>query len=404
MPSGAGGSPLTPYLGWLLAALVLFTLGAMGVSLWLASSYLAILPRKRARVVVGAAAMAALLLSGWLPGARLYRRIAGSPSAPVSLEEVAVLAYLHLGAVTGLWILLLGRRRAARAALPPAHEVDLGLGKRLLDLHRSREPRNLFLRLPSNCVYAVKRRDWVVPVEIDGRPLPADLEGFTILHLSDVHHGRYLLPEYLEAVREAARGLEHDAVAFTGDFIHRGEPVEGLADWLGGFRFGSEAFAVLGNHDLLDHQVPALKAAISSAGLRLLGGESALVRRGSAAVAFAGIDYQNWWRPFPVEEARRRIPEGAVPVLITHTPCLFPRAARAGFALVLCGHTHGGQVRVPGVGALFVPARYGRRYQMGLYQDGRSFLHVHPGMGGPPPWRLACPPEITRLILTRDRR
>ena len=103
------------------------------------------------------------------------------------------------------------------------------------------------------------------------------------------------------------------------------------------------------------------------------------------AVAFAGLDYQNWWKRFPVQEARAGIPGGALPVLLTHTPCPFPRAREAGFALVLCGHTHGGQIRVPVLGAPFIPARYGRRYQMGLYKEGSSHLHVHPGLGGPPP-------------------
>jgi predicted MPP superfamily phosphohydrolase len=116
-------------------------------------------------------------------------------------------------------------------------------------------------------------------------------------------------------------------------------------------------------------------------------------------VGLAGLDYQNWWTPFPAAALRSRLPAGALPVLLAHTPCVFPQADRAGFALVLCGHTHGGQVRLPGMGALFIPARYGRRYQMGLYRHGGSHLHVHPGIGGPPPLRLGCPPEITRLVL-----
>ncbi len=389
---------MTAYQGWLIAALLGFSLGPVGISLWIASSFLSVLRRKRARILAGGAVLAGLLASGLFPGLELYRRIGASPGQPVGPAEVILLAYLHLGFISGLVIIFVGRRRAPRPS-PPTRESDLGLGGGFLSLHRARRPGSPFPRIPFNQVYRIICRDWELPVSLEDRPLPAELQGFTILHLSDIHLGDYLVAEYFQAVGERAAALPHDVLVLTGDFLHaRARPAD-LERWLSGLTAGRRTFAVLGNHDFYDHQAEDLKAALRAAGVELLGGETAVVRRGPAAVAFAGVDYQNWWRPFPVAELRRKIPPGAFPVLLAHTPCVFPQAEAEGFPLVLCGHTHGGQIRLPGVGAIFIPARYGRRYQMGLYRSNRSFLHVHPGIGGPPPLRLSCPPEITRLIL-----
>jgi predicted MPP superfamily phosphohydrolase len=381
-----------------LASLLAFSLGPLGISLWLASSFLAVFPKKRARLLAGAAVLSTLLATGWLPGLRLYRRLGALPGSPVTAGEVVLLGYLTLGALVGSGIVVFGRRRAPQPSIPCTRESDLGLGKRLLSLHRRRKPLSPFSLLPWNQAYQASHRDWEIPLRPGGAALAPDLDGFTILHLSDFHYGSYLVEEYFEAVRDYVRGLDYDVLALTGDFLDRRGSVESLGRWLEGFQAKGPVLGILGNHDILEHPLEELRRTLTRAGVRLLGGEVELVRRGAAAVGFAGLDYQNWWRPFPLAELRRRIPDGALPVLLTHTPCLFPQAAR-DFPLVLCGHTHGGQIRLPGVGALFVPARYGRRYQMGLYQEGGSYLHVHPGMGGRPPLRVACAPEITRLVL-----
>jgi predicted MPP superfamily phosphohydrolase len=389
---------LTTYQLWLIAALAGFILGSLGISLWLASSFLSVLERKRSRLLLGAAVLAGLLASGLIPGWKLLTRIGDSPEAPVTGGEIVLLSYIHIGSFVGLAIILIGRRRAPRSA-PPTRESDLGLGPSLLTLHGARHPTSLFPRIPGNQVYGILRRDWEVPISLDGRELPPDLEGFTILHLSDLHLGSYLVAEYFEAVLEQTAALAHDVLVLTGDFLDkRSRPAEAVP-WLKRLAAGRRTLAVLGNHDLYDHPVDEVRQMLRSAGIELLGGEPALFPRGAATVAFVGLDYQNWWRPFPVEELRQRVPPEALPILLAHTPCVFPEAQEAGFPLVLCGHTHGGQLRLPGLGALFIPARYGRRYQMGLYRSGRSFLHVHPGIGGYPPLRIACPPEITRLIL-----
>ncbi len=390
---------MTAYQVWIVTALVFFCLGPLGISLWLASSVLAILPKKRMRLLAGAAAFICLLSSGWIPGLNLYDTIGEDPSAPVTAGEILILGYLHAGAAVGLGIILFGRQRAPRSRIPPTREEDLGIGPPLLSIHAARRPLSPFPRIPFNRVYQVRQRDWEIPVDLGGRSLAPDLDGFTILHLSDLHLGNYLVPEYFKAVRERVQHLKRDVLIFTGDFLHPRGKIEDLQTWLQELASPSPTVAVLGNHDLLDHDRGQLESALTESGVRLLGGEVAVIRRGSGAVGLAGLHYQNWWKPFPVAALRRQIPEEALPVLVAHTPCVFPPAEKEGFLLVVCGHTHGGQIRFPGLGALFIPGRYGRRYQMGLYHVQKSYLHVHPGIGGPPPLRVACAPEITRLII-----
>ncbi len=398
---------MNPYQVWVLAALLAFSLGPLGLASWLANSVLAVFRRKRVRIALGLVALALTLASGWVPGWLLLSSGSEFLASPVSLREVLLLAYLHAGALAGIGVLVFGRSRAPQAGerIPGVHGAsirDLCAADRLLALHRERFPRDFRIRIPFNQVYRLHLREWRVRFPPSRGPsLHPDLEGLSILHLSDLHHGGYLVPEYFEAVREAVEAVAHDVLIVTGDFLDRHGRIDSLEEWLSRFPRRKESFAVLGNHDIHDHRIDDLIAALSRSGLRLIGGKVETIRRGGAALALAGLDYQNWWRPFPLAELRRLVPDGAFPVLATHTPCPFPAAARAGFPLVLCGHTHGGQVRLPGVGAVFIPARYGRRYQMGLYEDRGSYLHVHPGIGGAPAWRWACPPEFTRLVLTR---
>ncbi len=393
---------MNPYQVWVFTALLAFSLGPLGLASWLANSVLAIFHHKRVRIALSLFTLALTLASGWVPGWILLSSGPESLSAPVSIRELLLLAYLHAGAIAGIGILVFGRSRAPLAAGETPAGRDLCAADRLLALHRSRHPHDLRIRIPFNQAYRLQLREWRVRFPAPGgEPLPPDLDGFSILHVSDFHHGDYLVPEYFEAVREAVESVEHDVLLVTGDFLDRQGRIDILEEWLSRFPRRKEAFAVLGNHDFHDHKVDELKATLSRSGFKLLGGQVETIRRGGAALALAGLDYQNWWRPFPLAELRRRIPAGAFPVLATHTPCPFPAAALAGFPLVLCGHTHGGQLRLPGVGAVFIPARYGRRYQMGLYEERGSFLHVHPGIGGAPAWRWACPPEVTRLVLTR---
>jgi len=98
------------------------------------------------------------------------------------------------------------------------------------------------------------------------------------------------------------------------------------------------------------------------------------------------------------------VASGVPRVLMYHSPDLMPVAARLGVALYVCGHTHGGQVRLPRYGALVTSSRYGKHYEMGHYHEGSTHLYVSRGVGfeglGAPRVRFLCPPEVTLWHLT----
>ena len=91
--------------------------------------------------------------------------------------------------------------------------------------------------------------------------------------------------------------------------------------------------------------------------------------------------------------------QGAFQVLLSHAPDLFYWAERAGFDLMLSGHNHGGQVRLPLVGSVFMPSRYSRRFDRDFFRSGPTLLHVSQGIAGKHPVRYGCIPELSRIVL-----
>src|SRR6185369_10481753 len=101
---------------------------------------------------------------GWLPGLRLLARLSTDPARKVTLDELFVLGYLTSGAIVGVAIVAFGRRRAPQP-IPSTREEDLGVGKKLLSLHRARHPFSPYLLVPGNQVYHVRHRDWEIPIQ-----------------------------------------------------------------------------------------------------------------------------------------------------------------------------------------------------------------------------------------------
>jgi predicted MPP superfamily phosphohydrolase len=98
-------------------------------------------------------------------------------------------------------------------------------------------------------------------------------------------------------------------------------------------------------------------------------------------------------------EGLKGCPEDGFRLCLSHTPDHLPWARRHGIDLMLAGHVHGGQIRLPVIGSVFVPSRYGRRYDCGTFHEPPTLLHVSRGLGGEEPLRFNCRPEVTKLIL-----
>ncbi|MBM7117897.1 metallophosphoesterase [Archangium primigenium] len=235
-------------------------------------------------------------------------------------------------------------------------------------------------------------------VRVEG--LPPALDGYRIGQISDVHCG----PEVSEqrVARWVARlnALEVDLMTVTGDLItHGASHVEAVARALGGLRAKDGVFACMGNHDYFtepEHLVRELERH----GLQVLRNQGVVVERGDARLYVAGVD-DTWTSRNDLTRALARRPEGVPTVLLAHDPDLFPMAHARGVELTLSGHTHGGQLAVPGVRRLSL-ARILTSWTAGMYRRERSWLYVNLGAGTTgPPVRWGAPAELVVLTLRR---
>jgi hypothetical protein len=224
------------------------------------------------------------------------------------------------------------------------------------------------------------------------RSLPRDFDGYTLLQLSDLHLD---IGEALqERLAGCVRDLEYDACVLTGDFRFRtfgphGPALEALARLRPHLR--GPVYAVLGNHDSI-RMVPEMERL----GIRVLLNESVRIERGPAALFVAGIDDAHYFRTHSFDRAAHDIPPEACAILLSHTPEPYRLAAHAGFALMLCGHTHGGQICLPGGVPILTDSDAPRAYARGPWRYGRMLGYTSVGCGASiVDVRLNCLPEVT---------
>lgn len=235
-------------------------------------------------------------------------------------------------------------------------------------------------------------------VKVEG--LAPELDGYRIGQLSDVHCGPHVPESKVSAWVARLNAMDLDLVTVTGDLItHGSSHVEAVARALGGLRAKDGAFACMGNHDYFtdgEH----LARELERRGLSVLRNRGVVVERGGARLYVAGVD-DTWTSRDDLGRALAKRPEGVPTVLLAHDPDLFPQAKERDVELTLSGHTHGGQLAVPGVRRLSL-ARLMTRWTAGLYRQGRSWLYVNRGAGTTgPPVRLGAAPELAVITLRR---
>ncbi len=260
---------------------------------------------------------------------------------------------------------------------------------------------HLFLRTMG--LYERGRRNACTPqlqeVAFSYAHLPKSLDGFRILHLSDLH-----LSERDEmhrgALRELFSGLQVDLCCLTGDY-HYGHfgcqmrTPDLVWELVSGVETKHGIWGVLGNHDLSDIVAP-----MRAHGIRMLLNEGAALRIGDAELWLGGVDDPHKFRCASVEDAMAGASSSAFRILLAHSPDILSAAAKQDVDLYLCGHTHGGQVRFPVLGDLHANARCSRRYMYKRWQYGRMQGYTSPGLGHTDvPIRFNCPPEAQCIVL-----
>lgn len=232
--------------------------------------------------------------------------------------------------------------------------------------------------------------------------LPKSFDGYTIVQISDPHVD---MDEAITcALIERVRAIDYDLCTLTGDYRARtfgpyAATLEGMQRLR--LQLKDPIYGVLGNHDTV-RLVPGLEAM----GIRMLLNEAVKIERNGEALYVAGIDDAHYYCVHNIEKATQGIPPGAPSILLSHTPETYRHAAHSGFDVMLCGHTHGGQICLPGGFPLTWDADCPRRMAVGPWQYHRMYGYTSVGAGSSiVNVRLNCLPEIAvhRLHAVSDQ-
>lgn len=251
----------------------------------------------------------------------------------------------------------------------------------------------------------------VTPSEVFLSGLPQAFEGYRIAQISDIHMDEFTEPFFVRDVVNRINSLNPDAVFLTGDFvtaelaprkfaIGAAWQCAGLLDGLTCRR----RYAVLGNHDVAIGTKPVSEA-LTAHGIIVLGNSYLPLERAGSRIWLAGLSDPLEGLPNPeaaIPASIRNIPHEPV-ILLCHAPDyvddLLKLPSGQAVALMVCGHTHGGQIRLPFIGPLVLP-ELGHKYVEGWFRFGQLQLHVNRGIGTVGiPFRFDCPPEISLLRL-----
>jgi uncharacterized protein len=291
--------------------------------------------------------------------------------------------------------LLYVRFRYRRPALVRRHSVrraNLDLSSAAKNGERAR---HVLTRLPLNEILRLEVSDW----SIDVPRLPPALDRLSIIHLSDLHFTGRVGKAYFREVVRTCNECEPDLTCITGDIIDRACCFDWIADTVGRLSARHGVYFILGNHDR-EVDTNRLRQTLTQCGLIDLGGRWASVDILETTVLIAGNE-RPW---FPSDTRLPPAENGDLRIALAHSPDQLSWARRWRADLMLAGHTHGGQIRIPPLGAIFSPSIEGVKFLSGVYSVPPTILHVSRGLSGDIPVRWNCPPEISRLRLLASGR
>ena len=239
----------------------------------------------------------------------------------------------------------------------------------------------------------------VVTNEVPFTNLPVELDGLRILHISDLHLD--LEPSLTEVILSVLDGLEYDLALLTGDY--RDDTKGNITNCLeymhpicGALK--DPVYGILGNHDPIE-LVPALE----SMGLPILINETVTFEHKGQTIYISGIDDPHFYKGDNFDKLQDTVPKGAFSILMSHAPETHDQALEMGYDFVLAGHTHGGQICLPG-GIVVMHNGDCPSYMLaGNWKYGNLKGYTSRGTGGCRlPLRFFCPPEITIHILRAE--
>jgi hypothetical protein len=261
------------------------------------------------------------------------------------------------------------------------------------------------------CLYWLNYLLKVTHIRIESKKIPKEFDGFTIAHISDLHNAKFGKCE--ERLLQALRAETPDLIAVTGDIIDANRTnVNRAMEFVEGAVKIAPVYYVTGNHEAKTDDFEFLRQRMKAAGVRFLDDGMTEIRRGESAITLLGLkEYKFFLRGRPKKEIRAALGEklkgmtsGRVgfKILLSHRPELFELYAAAGIDLSLCGHAHGGQIRIP-FGVIAPNQGLFPKYTSGVYRMGDSQMEVSRGLGNSAfPLRFNNTPEIVIVKLTRQ--
>lgn len=248
--------------------------------------------------------------------------------------------------------------------------------------------------------------------QISSETLPQEFEGFTIVQVSDLHNKRY--GEGQQRLLEAIAAQSPDLLVITGDLIDRHRPeMDAALEFVRGAVDLCPVYFVSGNHENWWGNYPALKQQLLACGVHVLEDETALLERNGESIALVGMqdptfgseDYTSSKDTTAFSQTLRRLCEGEerFSILLSHRPELFDLYVQNGVDLAFTGHAHGGQIRLPWIGAIYVPDQgFFPKYVDGVHEQDGTQMVVSRGLGSSYPIRTFNRPELVCVTLHRE--
>ena len=233
--------------------------------------------------------------------------------------------------------------------------------------------------------------------------LPRQFEGYRIVFLTDTHVAGFVRRDFYREVVAQTNRIAPDLILLGGDFVTFSRDIPLLGEQLlDGLEARDGKYAILGNHDYWAGG-KEVQAVMEAHGVRFVINKSVTIERNGAKLPLIGID--EIYRGEPDVNAAFEGVSAFGPCLgITHHPDMVEELGGRRVDLLLCGHTHGGQIRVPFFGSLVVPSKHEDRYAQGFHRVSGALMYVSRGIGAIPPVRILCKPEIATFTLRQDIR